>query len=58
MMGSKLDLNNPKTFNEKLQWLKLYSRRPEYTMIQDKYRVREYVASKIGEEHLIPLLGA
>ena len=56
-MGAKLDLENPKTFNEKLQWLKLYYRRPECTMMQDKVREREYVASKIGEEHIIPLLG-
>ena len=52
-----LDLKSPKTFNEKLQWLKLYDRRPEYTMMVDKYRVRDYIAKKIGEEYLIPLLG-
>ena len=57
VMGTKLDLKNPKTFNEKIQWLKLYNRKPEYTMMQDKYKAREYVASRIGEEHLIPLLG-
>ena len=51
------DLENPKTFNEKLNWLKLYDRRPEYTMMVDKYLVRDYVAEKIGEEYLIPLLG-
>ena len=56
-MGKVLSLKNPKTFNEKLQWLKLYDRRPEYTTIVDKYLVREYIANKIGEEHLIPLLG-
>ena len=55
--GRKLDLNNPKTFNEKLQWMKLYNRNPEYTMMVDKYLVREYVREKIGEEYLIPLLG-
>lgn len=53
----KLDLKNPKTFNEKIQWLKLYNRRPEYTMMVDKYRVREYIKEKIGEEYLIPLVG-
>lgn len=56
-MGYELDLENPKTFNEKLQWLKLYNRKPEYTTMVDKYKAREYVASLIGEEYLIPLLG-
>ena len=56
-MGRKLDLDNPQTFNEKLQWLKLYDRRPEYTMMVDKYKVRDYIAEKLGEEYLIPLLG-
>ncbi len=55
--GKELDLENPKTFNEKLQWLKLYDRKPEYTMMVDKYKVREYVVEKLGEEYLIPLLG-
>lgn len=52
-----LDLEHPRTFNEKLQWLKLYNRKPEYTMMVDKYKVREYIAETIGEEYLIPLLG-
>jgi len=56
-MGKKLDLINPKTFNEKLQWLKLYDRKPEYTNMVDKYEARKYIAEKIGEEYLIPLLG-
>ena len=56
-MGFDLDLKNPKTFNQKLQWLKLYNRRPEYTMMADKYRVREYIADTIGDQYLIPLLG-
>lgn len=55
--GKKPDLENPKTFNEKLQWLKLYNRRPEYTMMADKYAVRKYIAETIGEQYLIPLLG-
>jgi len=55
--GKRLDLKHPKTYNEKLQWLKLYDRRPEYTMMVDKYEVRKYVAEKIGEEYLIPLIG-
>lgn len=55
-MGYKLDLNNPKTYNEKLQWLKLYDRNPIYTKFVDKYEVREYIKEKIGEEYLIPLI--
>lgn len=56
-MKTKLNLKAPKTFNEKLQWLKLYDRNPEYTVMVDKYLVRQYIADKIGEEYLIPLLG-
>lgn len=56
-MGYKLNLDNPKTFNEKLQWLKLYNRKPEYTKMVDKYAVKEYVAGIIGEEYIIPTLG-
>ena len=56
-MGKKLDLRDPETYNEKLQWLKLYDRRREYTQMVDKYGVREYVSKMIGEEYLIPLLG-
>lgn len=53
----KLNLDNPMTFNEKLQWLKLHNRKKEYVMMVDKYRVRDYIAKMIGEEYLIPLLG-
>lgn len=56
-MRKKLNLLNPKTFNEKLQWLKLYDRKHEYTNMVDKYEVRKYISEKIGEEYLIPLLG-
>ena len=56
-MGKWLDLENPQTFNEKLQWLKLYDRRPEYTMMVDKYAVKAYVAQQIGREYIIPTLG-
>lgn len=56
-VGRKLDLKNPVTYNEKLQWLKLHDKRPEYTQMVDKYEVREYIKEKIGEEYLIPLLG-
>ena len=56
-LGYKLDLSDPKTFNEKLQWLKLYNRRPEYTQMVDKFAVKEYIANIIGEEYIIPTLG-
>ncbi len=55
--GKKIDLKHPVTFNEKLQWLKLYDRRPEYTTMVDKYAVKQYVAERIGEEYIIPTLG-
>lgn len=56
-LGKRLNLKNPQTYNEKLQWLKLYNRRPEYTTMADKYEVKKYVADKIGEEYIIPTLG-
>lgn len=56
-MGYWIDWENPKTFSEKLQWLKLYDRNPEYTTMVDKYTVKEYVAKIIGEEYIIPTLG-
>lgn len=56
-MGKNLDLNNPKTFNEKLQWLKINDRKPIYTIMVDKYEAKKYVASIIGEEYIIPTLG-
>ena len=55
-MGKRLNLKNPKTFNEKLQWLKLYNRKPEYTIMVDKVKAKEYVAKIIGKEHIIPTL--
>lgn len=54
---NKLNLENPITFNEKLQWLKINDRNTLYTKLADKYEVREYVKERIGEEYLIPLLG-
>ena len=56
-MGHRLDLKNPQTFTEKLQWLKLYNRKPEYTTMVDKYAVKQYVANIIGDEYIIPTLG-
>jgi len=53
----ELDWNVPATFNEKLQYLKLYDRRPEYTRMVDKYKVREYITEKLGAQYLIPLIG-
>lgn len=53
----KLNLKNPQTYNEKLQWLKLYDRREEYTQMVDKYEAKKYVANLIGEEYIIPTLG-
>ena len=55
--GKKLNLKDPKTYNEKLQWLKLYDRKPEYIAMVDKYEVKKYVAEIIGEEYIIPTLG-
>lgn len=57
IFGRKLNLQNPKTFNEKLQWLKQYDRNPEYTRLVDKYEVKKIVAEKIGEKYVIPALG-
>ena len=56
-IGKKLNWDDPKTFNEKLQWLKLYNRKPEYTRMVDKYEAKDYVAGIIGKEHIIPTLG-
>ncbi len=55
--GKELNLDNPRTFNEKLQWLKLYDRKPEYVQMVDKYEAKKYVANIIGEEYIIPTLG-
>lgn len=57
IMRERLNLKSPKTFNEKLQWLKLYNRKPDYTMMVDKLGVREYISKTIGDEYLVPLLG-
>lgn len=56
-MHKRLNLDNPQTFSEKIQWLKLYNRRPEYTMMVDKLAVKDYVAGIIGSEYIIPTLG-
>ena len=53
----KLNWNKPKTFNEKLQWLKLNDRKPEYTEMVDKYLVKKYVEKCVGKKYIIPTLG-
>ena len=57
LTGQVLPLEDPKTFNEKLQWLKLYDRKPIYTTMVDKQEAKGYVAERIGEEYIIPTLG-
>ena len=56
-MKKRLCLSSPQTFNEKLQWLKLYDRRPEYTEMVDKFAGKKYVSDKIGEQYVVPSLG-
>ncbi|MBQ4515409.1 MAG: glycosyl transferase [Clostridia bacterium] len=53
----KLNLKNPQTYNEKLQWMKLYDRNPLYNQLVDKYDVRSFIKDRIGEEYLIPAYG-
>ena len=55
-MGYSLNLDNPQTLNEKINWLKLYDRKDLHTIVADKYKVRDYVEKKIGKKYLIPLL--
>lgn len=57
IVNRKLNLENPQTFNEKLQWLKIYNRKPIYTTMVDKYEAKQYVKDIIGEEYIIPTLG-
>lgn len=52
-----LNLKNPDTYTEKLQWLKIHDRKPIYTTLVDKYGVKKFVADRLGEEHVIPLIG-
>ena len=56
-MGKKLNLDNPITYTEKLQWLKLYDRRPIYTTMVDKYAAKEYVSKVLGEEYVVKTYG-
>lgn len=54
---NRINLKNPKTFNEKINWLKLYDRKPIYINMVDKYLAKEYAAELIGEEYIIPTIG-
>lgn len=55
--GKRLNLDDPHTFNEKIQWLKIYDRRAIYSKMVDKYEVKKIVSEKIGEKYVIPTLG-
>lgn len=57
LLGYSLNLDVPRTFNEKLQWLKLYDRNPLYHTLVDKYDVKKYVAGLVGEEYIVPTIG-
>lgn len=57
ILNRNLNLSNPQTFNEKLQWLKLYDRKNIYTTMVDKYEVKKYISNIIGENHVIPTIG-
>ena len=52
ILGKKLNLKNPKTFNEKIQWLKLYDRNPEYCKLVDKYEVKKIISDVLGKEYI------
>lgn len=56
-VGKKLDLDNPQTYNEKLNWQKVYDHNPLYTKMVDKYEAKEYVANIIGKQYIIPTIG-
>lgn len=56
-LGYSIDINHPKTFNEKLNWLKLYGRNPLYTKMADKYEAKKIVAERIGEQYVVKNLG-
>ncbi|MBR2994883.1 glycosyl transferase [Candidatus Saccharibacteria bacterium] len=57
IIGDRLNLDNPRSFNEKLQWLKLHDRKDIYTKMVDKYEAKKYVAGIIGENYIIPTIG-
>ena len=55
--GKELNLDNPQTFNEKILWMQIHDRNPLYTLVSDKYLVKQWVAERIGEEYVVPLIG-
>lgn len=57
LMRKKLSLERPRSFNEKIQWLKLYDRKPIYNSMVDKYEAKNYVGDLIGEQYIIPTYG-
>lgn len=57
LFGHKLNWENPQSFSEKMQWLKVYNRKPHYTIMADKIKAKDWVADKIGSEYIIPTLG-
>ena len=56
LMGYELDWDAPKTFNEKLQWLKINDRTPRYSLLVDKVAAKKIVSDIIGKEHVIPTI--
>ena len=56
-MGYELDLEHPRTYNEKIQWLKLYDRNPLYVRLVDKYEVKKYISDLLGEQYVVPSYG-
>ena len=56
-MGKFINLKQPKDFTEKLQWIKLYDRKPIYRKMADKYEMKEYVSQLVGSEYVVPTLG-
>ena len=56
-VGGVLNLECPQTLTDKLNWLKLHCKRPEFTQMVDKYEVKKYVSEKIGEQYVVPLYG-
>ena len=56
-MGKKLNLKNPQTYNEKLNWIKLYDHNPLYTVLVDKFEVKAWIANQIGSQYIIPTIG-
>lgn len=56
-MGRWINWRNPKSFTEKLQWLKIYNRKDEYTMLVDKVKVKDFIKEKVGEKYVVPTIG-